>query len=137
MSADFDARVLTCAPIDRQFTQQELTALKLLYLLVRRHLGTGGGNTAAKLLLGLYNGTRFPFDLTDLRLLDRGNHAAAMTVIQMDTFRCRAEVHHVLDAIFADGFYTGHEFEQWAHRLKLKGRCSKENLPDAASRRVE
>ena len=31
-----------------------------------------GAKVAASLLLGFYNGTRFPFDLTDLRLLDAG-----------------------------------------------------------------
>lgn len=42
---------------------------------------TGGGGTCLRLLLSLHNGTRFRFDLTDLRRLDAGLHAAAIAVL--------------------------------------------------------
>ncbi|WP_290906273.1 hypothetical protein [Aquabacterium sp.] len=129
--ADVNARILA------YFDDEQLAALRRLYELPKRHSGTSGGNTAAKLLLGLYNGLRFPFDLTDLRCFDMVNFEAAMTVIRMDAPRCRAEVHTVLDAIYGDGFSTGDEFEHWAFNLRLKGRCKKEGLSDRPLRYIE
>ena len=76
--------VPTHARILSYFTDDQLAALRRLYELPKRHSGTGGGNAAAKLLLGLYNGPRFPFDLTDLRCFDEANFEAAMTVLRMD-----------------------------------------------------
>lgn len=127
----------TYAHILAYFTEEQLAALRRLYELPKRHSGTSGGNAAAKLLLGLYNGPRFPFDLTDLRVFDLVNFDAAITVLCMDAPSCKAEVHTVLDAIFADGFSTGAEFECWAFALRLKGRCKKEHLPTVALRRME
>ncbi len=118
------------------FTDAQLAALRRLYELPKRHIGTSGGNTAAKLLLGLYNGRRFPFDLTDLRCFDMANFEAAMTVLRMDAPACKAEVHVVLDALFADGFSTQDEFEHWAFNLRLKGRCKKGGLSGAPHRAV-
>lgn len=127
---------MSTTPLLDKYTNRQKAALMQLYELVKRNQGTSGGNTAAKLLLGLYNGTRFPFDLTDLRLLDAGNLWAAMTVIQMDAARTHAEVHVVLDAIYHDGNSTGNEFENWAFNLRLKGRCKKEYLPTERIRRL-
>jgi hypothetical protein len=125
------AQTLAC------FNARELGALQRLYELPKRHIGTSGGNAAAKLLLGLYNGRRFPFDLTDLRVFDDTNFECAIAVLRMDAPRCRAEVHTVIDAIYADGIYTGHEFENWAWNLRLKGRCTKDNLPTGPFRQLE
>ena len=111
------------------YTSDQLHAIKQIYDVARVHLGTGGGNTAAKLLLGLYNGRRFPFDLTDLRVFDRSNLEAAMVVLRMDAERTWCEVHVILDAILCRDRGTGAEFEHWAYALRLKGRCTKENLP--------
>lgn len=111
------------------YSQQQQDAALHLYQLVKRHGGTSGGNTAAKLLIGLYNGYRFPFDLTDLRLFDPGNFEAAMTVLRMDATRTFVEIHVLLDAILGAGANTGAEFENWAYNLKLRGRCKKEQLP--------
>ena len=51
------------------------------------------GSVCARLLLGLYNGSRFPFDLTDLRLLPPELFEDAMQVILMDARLTRQEVH--------------------------------------------
>lgn len=110
------------------FEQRE--AVVRLYLLAKCHLGTSGGNAAAKFLLGLYNGDRFPFDLTDMRVLDEANFHAAMTVLRMDARRTWCEVHVLLDAIFGPGAKTGAEFEHWAYDMRLPKRCKKEQLPD-------
>ena len=118
------------------YSLAQLASLQRMYELAKRNQGTSGGNTAAKLLLGLYNGTRFPFDLTDLRLLDNGNLMSAMTVILMDAVRTHAEVHVVLDAIYNDRFSTGNELESWAFNLRLKGRCKKEYIQPERIRRL-
>jgi hypothetical protein len=111
------------------YSLAQAEALRRLYELVKRHSGTSGGNTAAKLLLGLYNGQRFPFDLTDLRSLDAGNFEAAMTVIRMDARQTWCEVHVLLDAIYGDGRRVQTEFENWAYNLRLKGAVKKTDLP--------
>lgn len=110
------------------YTQDQQDAALHLYHLVKCHLGTGGGNAAAKFLLGLYNGRRFPFDLTDLRVFDADNFADAMTVLQMDARRTWCEIHVLLNAILGADANTGAEFEHWAYNLKLAKRCKKEHL---------
>lgn len=112
-----------------RYSQEQQDALLRLFSLPLHHPGTSGGNTAAKLLIGLYNGLRFPFDLTDLRLLD-GNHLnAAMVVIDMDARRTHAEVHEVLNAILGVT-WAGHQLEVWAYEMRLPKRCKKEAVPE-------
>lgn|GEM_PF-1559336 len=111
------------------YTQAQQDAILQLYHLVKRHNGTSGGTAAAKLLLGLYNGRRFPFDLTDFRLFDAGNFNAAMTVLQMDARHTWCEIHILLNAILGVGKNTGAEFEHWAYNLRLPKRCKKDQLP--------
>lgn len=111
------------------YTQDQQDAVLHLYHLANRHLGTSGGSAAAKLLLGLYNGRRFPFDLTDFRIFDAINFKAAMTVLAMDAQRCWCEVHVLLDAILGGGARTGAEFEHWAYDMRLGARCKKDQLP--------
>lgn len=57
---------------------------------LRRLLPIAQGNTGqcrhvAGFLLGLYNGSRFKFDLTDLRCVDRAIFNDCMAVLQMDS----------------------------------------------------
>lgn len=111
------------------YTQAQQDAALRLYQLVKRNNGTSGGNAAAKFLLGLYNGTRFPFDLTDLRVFDAANFVAAMTVLQMDARKTWCEIHILLNAILGAGANTGAEFEHWAYNLRLPKRCKKDQLP--------
>ena len=116
------------------YTQAQLDAALRLYHLVKQHRGTSGGNAAARLLLGLYNGTRFPFDLADLRVLfDPENFEAAMIVLRMDATRTWCEIHELLNAIL-EVSYVGHEFEVWAYNLRLKGRCTKEGYLELCKR---
>jgi len=115
------------------YDQEQREAAMVLYRLVKTHGGTSGGNAAAKLLIGLYNGKRFPFDLTDLRVFDHKHLEAAFTVLLMDATRCWCEIHVLLNAIL-DGNYVGHEFEVWAYNLRLKGRCTKEGYLELCKR---
>ncbi len=59
------------------------------------------------LLLGLYNGNRFPFDLTELRAIDDSLFEDYLAVLRMDARVTRKEIHEYLD----DG---GRRFEQLA-----------------------
>ena len=74
-----------------------VTAIQRLYPVARRD--TGQSRVVARFLLGLYNGTRFPFDLTDLRLLDNALFEDCMAVLRMDARQCVQEVH----CYFEDG----------------------------------
>lgn len=68
---------------------------------LRRLLPIAQGNTGqcryvAAFLLGLYNGRRFPFDLTDLRGLDLAIFNDCMSVLRMDNVP-KQEVHCYFD----------------------------------------
>lgn len=71
---------------------------------------TGQCGVVARFLLGLYNGPRFPFDLTDLRRLDRDLMEDCLLVLRMDSSP-EKEVHKY----FEDG---GQLFEQLAQDWK-------------------
>jgi hypothetical protein len=111
-----------------RYSESEIAAIKAIYEAAQRMLDTGGGSRCAKVLLGLYNGNRFPFDLTDLRCLDGNLYSAALAVIDMDARRTYCEVHELLNAIYADGRNVGAELENWAYRLRWGKRTKKENL---------
>lgn len=111
-----------------QFSSDELAALEGLYTTGKRLWDTGGGGVCVRLLLGCYNGTRFPFDLTDLRRLDNSGLDMALTVLRMDA-RCRAEVHVILGHLLSDRMVQA-RFERWAFDLGLKGRAKKADVED-------
>lgn len=99
------------------------------------HPGTSGARAAAGVLLGLYNGTRFPFDLTDLRVLDSDNLYDAMQVIFQDARHCRMEVHEWLNQLTGRRDF-GMRFEHLAHDFKAfkRGRCKKDQLTELSPR---
>lgn len=104
---------------------EPLRALAQFFMLATCH-SHSGARVAAHLLLGLYNGTRFPFDLTDLRCLDSENLQLALTLLQFDA-RPQMEVHQWLNQMYGRTDF-GMRFEHLAHAWKLKGRCKKEHL---------
>ena len=59
-----------------------IPALERLFEVAQRD--SGQPRHIAAFLLGLYNGTRFPFDLTDLRCIDRELFDDCMLVLRMD-----------------------------------------------------
>ena len=67
---------------------------------------TGQARRIAAFLLGCYNGSRFPFDLTDFRGLDYALFDDCMAVLRMD-YQPRREVH----TYFEQG---GKQFEKMA-----------------------
>ncbi|SCX52909.1 hypothetical protein [Variovorax sp. EL159] len=102
-------------------------ALIQLWNVTQIHQGTSGARAAAGVLLGLYNGSRFPFDLTDLRVLDDSNLEAAMEVMRCDASRCQMEVHAWLNRLTGRHDF-GQRFEHLAHEWRRKGKCKREYL---------
>lgn len=94
----------------------------------------GGAQVCACLLLGLYNGARFPFDLTDLRRLDATMLESALILMALDA-RCTQEIHCHLRDLYGESRHFGPEFEHMAHDWRLKGRCKKEWLSTEPRRR--
>lgn len=119
----------THADIRSHYQPADLAALQLLYETAKDMWDTGGGARCAKLLLGLYNGDRFRFDLTDLRALDNERYQAARLVMDFDARRTYTEVHALLNAIYADGRSVGSELEAWACRMRWGKHVKKADVP--------
>lgn len=112
--------------------QAQLPAIRLrgqdaLHRLMKIAQGSSGQcRHVAAFLLGLYNGTRFKFDLTDLRCVDRAIFDDCLAVLQMD-YQPAREVHQY----FPDGNKL---FEDLANdwgvpdRLKLRDLIEQSNL---------
>lgn len=113
----------------RRYSDRQKKAVLEIYSAAVCHGDTGGGIRCRLLLLGLYNGPRFPFDLTDLRSLDDALYQAAMVVLDMDARRTWCEIHVLLDAMLGEGARTGNLFENWAFEMRLPKRCKKDQLP--------
>ena len=109
-------------------SREQLDALVHLWRMGQRD--SSSEKAAAKLVLGLYNGRRFPFDLTDLRLFDNSNLRRALLVLEMDA-RPRYEVHVLLARETGETEGTmGAHFEFRAYDLRLKGAAKKTSLPE-------
>ena len=103
-------------------TQPQIEALVRLWTMAQRD--HGGARVVLRVLLGCYNGSRFPFDLTDLRLLDEAVLQDVLTVLIMDSSPWK-EVHELLnDALGRRDI--GHRLELLACDWRFKGKCSKE-----------
>ena len=113
------------------------SALTTLWNLTQVHAGTSGARAAAGVLLGLYNGGRFPFDLTDLRVLDGEHLKAALEVIACDATRCQMEVHDWLNQLSGRTDF-GQRFERLAHEFGCfkRGRCKREYLTPLSPQRL-
>lgn len=58
---------------------------------------TGQCRTIVRFLAGLYNGSAYPFDLTDLRTIDHALFEDCMAALRMDARHCAQEVHNYFD----------------------------------------
>lgn len=72
---------------------------------------TGQCITVRRFLLGLYNGHRFPFELTTLRGLDKNIYDDVINVINLDARATLREIHQYIDN-------GGYLFESWAATLE-------------------
>lgn len=103
--AEAEARmreVMQAKARERDARMAQLPALRLEGEAALRRLlpvaqrDTGQSSVIARFLLNLYNGNRFPFDLTDLRRLDYELFDDCMAVLKMD-FQPVKEVHRFFD----------------------------------------
>ncbi|TCS37464.1 hypothetical protein EDC30_104268 [Paucimonas lemoignei] len=93
-----------------QIRAEGVEALKRLLKVAQGH--SGQCRYIASFLLGLYNGNRFKFDLTDFRCLDYELFQDCLTVLRMD-FQPQREVH----CYFEDG---GRIWEQLAKDWNIR-----------------
>lgn len=107
-----------------QVDQEGREALKRLFAVAQGN--SGQCRYVAAFLLGLYNGNRFPFDLTNFRAIDGALFDDCVAVMKMDS-QPRQEVHRY----FEEG---GKKFEQLAKDWGLE---DAEKLRDQASRVVD
>lgn len=89
MSASFREMHALHGKIQRD---RELGEVALRRLLPIARGCTGQSERVARILLGLYNGSRFPLDLTNLRSLDYSIMEDVITVLRMDA-NALQEVH--------------------------------------------
>lgn len=92
--------------------ERAIPALRVIVSAIRRNPGTGQVQRLTAFLGGLYNGPRFPFDMTDLRALDTELADACMDVLNYDRYS-QAEIHtwgvidgdELNDFLVRDGHY--------------------------------
>lgn len=111
-------------------TETHLAALEALWNMAQHD--HGGANVCKKVLLGLYNGSRFPLDLTELRRLDADVFMRVLHVLAMDSQPWK-EVHELLNDRLGRND-MGARFELMAWNLNLKGKCSREAYKDMLAR---
>lgn len=92
-------------------------ALRRLLPIAQRD--TGQSSVVARFLMNLYNGNRFPFDMTDFRRLDYELFEDCMAVLKMD-FQLVREVHlyfehggTVFEALAAGWGFKDYQGENW------------------------
>lgn len=112
---------------DRARLEEEgFEALQRLYAeAVSNAAGQGAG--CARLLLALYNGRSFPFDLTDLRALPAALFEDAMLTLRMDTRLTRQEVHEYFAAGTA-------KFEDLTRQYDVQDTVRQQHTGDGAPR---
>jgi hypothetical protein len=103
------AAVRPRARAEEQTTQQlivrAMTALGVISAAIRQHPGTGQTRRLVRFIAGCYNGSDYPFDLTDLRALDTPLARACLDYLDYDRLSIE-EVHHHLPG----GEQTLHEW---------------------------
>jgi hypothetical protein len=100
-----------------QVRAEGVAALQRLLPIARSD--TGQSSVVARFLLNLYNGERFPFDMTDLRRLDYEVFDDCMAVLKMD-FQPLMEVHRyfenggaIWEALASDWGFTDYAGKTW------------------------
>ncbi len=89
-------------------------ALRLLETAIRSHPGTGQCARLARFLAGVYNGPRYPFDLTELRALDTSLANACLDYLNYDRL-AKQEVHHHLSG-------GGTQLNRWISDYRIRPR---------------
>jgi hypothetical protein len=85
-------RLNTAAEDLNEIMERARTALQRITNAIERNPGTGQSRRLVRFLAGVYNGSDFPFDLTDLRVLDTELANACIDYLNYDRI-AKAEVH--------------------------------------------
>ena len=85
-------RISTAAEDTLEVMERAGTALQRIVKAIEEHPGTGQTRRLVRFLAGVYNGSDFPFDLTDLRALDTELANACIDYLAYDKLG-KAEVH--------------------------------------------
>lgn len=104
-----------------QPTPEQLASLQRLWKIANG--GTGQCRYVAQFLLGLYNGPRFPFDMTNFRPLDTEIFMDCLSVLEMDN-RPDQEIHLLLGV-------SSSVFEQLAKDWAIFGYRELKSAPNA------
>ena len=96
----------------RQITHRAMEALDAIATAIRSHPGTGQARRLVRFVAGCYNGSDYPFDVTELRGLDTPLAQACLDYLDYDRLAVR-EIHHHL---------PGGELElhQWLRRYDVR-----------------
>lgn len=95
-------------------TERAMAGLALIEDAIRQNPTTGQARRLACFLAGVYNGSDFPFDLTDLRTLDTALANACLDYLNYDRLG-RREVHRHLSGGDAD-------LQRWIDDYGLRSR---------------
>ena len=68
----------------REITARAIEALSVITTAIRKHPGTGQARRLVRFVAACYNGTDYPFDLTDLRGLDTRLASACLDYLDYD-----------------------------------------------------
>jgi hypothetical protein len=85
-------RISTAAEDTNEIMERARTSLETIVKAIEEHPGTGQTGRLVRFLAGVYNGNEFPFDLTDLRVLDTELANACINYFNYDRL-AKAEVH--------------------------------------------
>lgn len=96
----------------RQITHRAMEALDVIATAIRSHPGTGQARRLVRFVAGCYNGSDYPFDVTELRGLDTPLAQACLDYLDYDRLAVH-EIHHHL---------PGGELElhQWLRRYDVR-----------------
>jgi hypothetical protein len=85
-------RISTAAEDTHEIMERARGALQTIVKAIETNPGTGQTGRLVRFLAGVYNGNEFPFDLTDLRVLDTELANACIDYLNYDRL-AKAEVH--------------------------------------------
>jgi hypothetical protein len=85
-------RINTAAEDTLEIMERAMVGLQKIVKAVEENPGTGQAGRLVRFLAGVYNGGEFPFDLTDLRVLDTELANACIDYLNYDRL-AKAEVH--------------------------------------------
>lgn len=113
-----EAPRLTALARDRAaILERAMAALEVITTAIRAHPRTGQVGRLVAFLAGVYNGSDYPFDLTDLRALDVRLAEACLDYLNYDRL-CIREVHrHIPDG--------GRVLEGWIEAYGIRRRAGR------------